>query len=125
MSRISQLLLAGVALVMFTDAVDAAPALKDKSPVAAGAWVVRYHPNGAARVYIVSADGEVAFPDGGSKAKLKLKDKEILVDFADGKLERWTVGRDGRLFVEHFNPRSNYPDTPDQIGIGILKPADR
>jgi hypothetical protein len=76
-------------------------------------------------VYAVGADGEVTFADTGAKASLVEKDKEVLLDFKDGKLERWTLGKDGRLFVEHFNPRDSYPaGPPDQIGVGVRK-ADK
>jgi hypothetical protein len=111
--------LAALVLVPLTPA---APALKDKSPVPAGTWTVTYHPNRAVRVYTVTADGEVTLPEFGGKGKLAVKDREIILDLSDGKLERWTLGRDGRLFVEHFNPRASYPNSPpDQIGIGVLK----
>jgi hypothetical protein len=112
-------------LLQLAASLHAAPGPKDQSPVPAGTWTVKYHPNQAVRVYLVSADGEVSFPDGTSKAKLTVKDREILLDFSDGKIERWTLGRDGRLFVEHFNPKSNFPDTPDQIGVGTLKPLEK
>ncbi|MBO0698975.1 MAG: hypothetical protein J2P46_11320 [Zavarzinella sp.] len=117
----------GLALAFAAGAASApaAPALKDRSPIPAGAWTVIYHPNRAVRVYVVSADGEVTFAEGRSKAKLVEKDKEIILDLKDGKLERWTLGKDGRLFVEHFNPRDSYPaGPPDQIGVGVWK-ADK
>jgi hypothetical protein len=105
--------------------VPAAPALKDRSPVPAGTWTVTYHPNRAVRVYAVAADGGVTFAETPAKAKLADNGKEILLDFKDGKLERWTIGKDGRLFVEHFNPRDSYPaGPPDQIGVGVWK-ADK
>jgi hypothetical protein len=111
-------------LVLFAVTIvsPAAPALKDKNPIPPGVWTVTYHPNRAVRVYTVTADGEVTLAEFGGKAKLSVKDREIILDLSDGKLERWTLGHDGRLFVEHFNPRANYPDSqPDQIGIGVLK----
>lgn len=109
-------------LLAVASAAFAAPALKDKNPIPAGTWTVTYHPNRAVRVYTVTADGEVTLAEFGGKGKLAVKDREIILDLGDGKLERWTLGRDGRLFVEHFNPRSTYPDSPpDQIGIGVLK----
>jgi len=112
-------------LMAATAPVQAAPALRDRSPVPAGVWTVTYHPNRAVRVYVVSAEGEVTFAEGRSKVKLVTKDKEIVLDLKDGKLERWTVGKDGRLFVEHFNPRDGYPaGPPDQIGVGVWK-ADK
>jgi len=115
-------------LVLLTAAVvsPAAPAIKDKNPIPAGTWTVTYHPNRAVRVYTVTAEGDVSFAESGTKGKLAVKDREVILDFADGKLERWTLGHDGRLFVEHFNPKSSYPDNPpDQIGIGVLKPEGK
>jgi hypothetical protein len=115
---------AAVALValVFVPFVPAAPGAKDKNPIPPGVWTVTYHPNRAVRAYTVTADGDVSFSESTTKAKLTVKDREVTLDFDDGKLERWTVGHDGRLFVEHFNPRANYPDgQPDQIGIGVLK----
>ena len=114
-----------VALVLVLP-TPAAPALKDKNPIPAGTWTVTYHPNRAVRVYTVTADGDVSFPEFGSKAKLAVRDREVTLDFADGKLERWTLGRDGRLFVEHFNPKASFPDgPPDQVGIGVIKPEGK
>jgi hypothetical protein len=108
--------------IVLAPSIPAAPALKDKSPIPAGTWTVTYHPNRAVRVYTVSADGEVSFSEFGSKAKAAVKEREVIINFGDGKLERWTLGKDGRLFVEHFNPRDSYPNgPPDQIGIGVLK----
>lgn len=106
----------------------AAPALKEKPPIPAGVWTVKYHPNQATRVYVVDENGDVAFPDADADAKIKPmieKNGEILIDFKDGKLERWTIGKDGRLFIEHFNPKESYPHTPDQIGIGTRKDAKK
>lgn len=104
----------------------AAPGLKDRPPIRAGLWSVKYHPNQATRNYVVSENGEVSFSDGEVKTKPVIdKNGDILIDFKDGKLERWTVGKDGRLFVEHFNPKENYPELPDQIGIGIRKDMNK
>jgi hypothetical protein len=109
-------------LLIVTLTGPAAPALKDKNPISPGVWTVTYHPNRAVRVYTVSADGDVSFSESTTKAKLTVKDRAVTLDFDDGKLERWTLGHDGRLFVEHFNPKSSYPDNPpDQIGIGVFK----
>ena len=104
----------------------AAPGLKDRQPIPAGVWTVKYHPNQAIRSYVVSETGEVSFPDCDAKTKPTVeKNGEILIDFKDGKLERWTIGKDGRLFIEHFNPKENYPEAPDQIGIGVRKDASK
>lgn len=109
-------------LLAIAEMLPAAPALKDRNPIPAGTWTVTYHPNRAVRVYTASAEGEVSFAESGTKGKLAVKDRDILLDLSDGKLERWTLGRDGRLFVEHFNPKATYPaGPPDQIGIGVRK----
>ena len=118
-------LVALVVLVLVSSS-PAAPALKEKNPIPAGTWTITYHPNRAIRVYTVTADGEVALTDFGGRGKLAVKDREVILDLSDGKLERWTLGRDGRLFVEHFNPKASYPNgPPDQIGIGLLKPETK
>jgi hypothetical protein len=119
---------AAVALValVFVPFVPAAPGAKDKNPIPPGTWTVTYHPNRAVRVYSVTAEGDVSFAEFGGKAKLAVKDREVILDLSDGKLERWTLGHDGRLFVEHFNPKSSFPDdTPDQIGIGTRKAEEK
>ena len=114
-----------VALVL-APLAPAAPGAKDKNPIPPGVWTVTYHPNRAVRVYTVSADGDVSFSESTTKAKLTVKDRQVTLEFDDGKLERWTLGHDGRLFVEHFNPKSSFPDNPpDQIGIGTLKAEEK
>lgn len=106
--------------------MSAAPALKDKPLIPAGTWTVKYAPNQAIRVYEVSETGEVNFGELELKATLERTDaKNVLLNLKDGKIERWTLGNDGRLFVEHFNPAENYPTTVDQIGIGTRKVADK
>jgi hypothetical protein len=118
--------LAAAVVAALVGLAPAARAIKDKTLIPAGTWTVTYHPNRAVRVYVVAADGEVTLTEFGGKGKLEVKDRQIVVDLHDGKLERWTIGRDGRLFDEHFNPRSSYPDgPPDQIGIGTLEVEEK
>jgi hypothetical protein len=115
-----------LASLVLVPTTPAAPALKDKNPIPAGNWMVTYTPNRAVRVYTVTASGDVSFAESSTRGKLTIKDREVILDLSDGKLERWTLGHDGRLFVEHFNPKDTYPDgTPDQIGIGILKKEEK
>lgn len=44
----------------------------------------------------------------------------LLLTFeGDDKLERLTLGADGRLFVEHYDPKANFPEQKaSHIGIG-------
>jgi hypothetical protein len=44
----------------------------------------------------------------------------VLVLDGDGKLERLTLGTDGRLFVEHYDPVTEFPAHPPTcVGIGV------
>ena len=44
----------------------------------------------------------------------------LLVMEGDGKLERLTLGTDGRLFVEHYGNKDDYPEKKaTHIGIGV------
>ena len=49
------------------------------------------------------------------------KDGALLLVFeGDGKLERLTLGSDGRLFVEHYGNADDYPAKKAKlIGIGV------
>jgi Concanavalin A-like lectin/glucanases superfamily len=83
----------------------------------AGTWHVTYT-NGAVRTYLVGPDDTVKFLEENRQASIQ-RDREILVQFEDGKSECWTLGVE-RLFVEHWNPAAGYPDgSPTEIGIGV------
>jgi hypothetical protein len=100
------------------------PAPPPRSPIPSGVWAITYTPNRATRTYTVKEDGSVLFVEAGTKGRLTRKGADLLLDFGDGKLERVTLARDGRLFVEHFNPKAAFPDGfPDQIGIGVRRGA--
>ena len=45
----------------------------------------------------------------------------LLLTFeGDDKLEWLTLGTDGRLFVEHYDPKGNFPEKKaTHIGIGV------
>ncbi len=82
-----------------------------------GTWHVAF-PGGVTRTYIVDGKGGVRFVDEKRVAKLKGQPKELLVDFDDGKIERWNLA-DGRLFVEHWDPKAGYPNKqPTAISVG-------
>jgi hypothetical protein len=87
-----------------------------------GTWQVVF-PSGAIRVYVVDAKGNVSFPAEQRVAKLKGQPRELLVDFEDGKLERWTIA-DGRLFCEHWDPKTDFgKQSPALISVGAkVKP---
>ena len=86
-----------------------------------GTWRVRYT-NDAIRTYEVYTDGGVRFPEENRVTQLQGRG-EVLVQFDDGKLERWTLAGK-RLLVEHWSRASSYPQqTPTQIGIGVRVPT--
>ncbi len=90
--------------------------------VLAGEWKVEYT-HGAVRNYAIEKDGKVAGTADDEKLTGQISRKEgilFLIFEGDGKLERLTLGSDGRLFVEHYNPKENYPDgKASHIGIGV------
>lgn len=90
--------------------------------VLAGEWKVEYT-HGAVRNYVIEKDGKVAGTADNEKlpGQISRKDGTLLLIFeGDGKLERLTLGSDGRLFVEHYNPSENYPDRKASVmGIGV------
>ena len=83
----------------------------------AGTWRVTYT-NNAVRTYEVGSDDTVRFLEENRHARVQ-RGEEVLLRFADGKIERWTLaGR--RLFVEHWDPASKYPQRPPSvIGSGV------
>jgi hypothetical protein len=90
--------------------------------VLAGEWKIDYT-NDAVRTYIVEQDGKVAGTADEEKLKGQIKRKNgmLLLTFeGDGKVERLTLGTDGRLFIEHYDPKENFPEKKATwIGIGI------
>jgi hypothetical protein len=82
-----------------------------------GKWKVTYE-EGHVRNYQIDEKGNVFFLEENWNALLSKKGADILVDFKDGKLERFTMV-DGVLVVEHFNPASRYPDSPNFKGKGV------
>jgi|GEM_PF-4155081 len=83
----------------------------------AGNWKVIYE-EGHVRNYQIDENGNVFFLEENWNASLSKRGADILVDFKDGKLERFTMV-DGVLVVEHFNPASRYPDSPNFKGKGV------
>jgi len=88
--------------------------------VLAGEWKITYT-NDAVRVYVIDTGGKVSFDEEKLKGQIKRKGAALLLEFeGDDRLERLTLGTDGRLFVEHYNPKGDFPDKkPAHIGIGV------
>jgi hypothetical protein len=76
----------------------------------AGEWAITYS-HGAMRSYIINDHGKVtAKVDHATlTGQITLKDGQHFLEFeGDGKLERLTLRQDDRLFVEHYNPKSDF-----------------
>lgn len=88
--------------------------------VLAGEWKVTYT-HDAVREYKIDKDGWVTFEEEKLKGQIKRKGPALLLEFeGDDRLERLTLGTDGRLFVEHYNPKGDFPDgKAKHIGIGV------
>ncbi len=82
-----------------------------------GKWDIQHWPNRGKRTYIITPSGAVHFIEENRNTVLVRRENDILLDFGDGKLERLNPSND-RLFIEHFSPKSDFPDRPNQIGIG-------
>ncbi|HMF19177.1 MAG TPA: hypothetical protein VKE98_18350 [Gemmataceae bacterium] len=89
--------------------------------ILAGEWKIEYT-HGAVRVYVIDKIGSVAGTAEEEKLKGQISRKDgvlLLIMEGDGKLERLTLGVDGRLFVEHYNNKDDYPEKKaTHIGIG-------
>jgi hypothetical protein len=90
----------------------------------AGEWKLMYGSKSAPiwRTYIIEPDGEVKFIESNYKAKLRPIEgsSSFTLDFGDGKIER-VCFVDNRLFVEHFNPKSDFEkNQPDVTAVGKL-----
>jgi hypothetical protein len=90
--------------------------------VLAGEWQIDYT-HDAVRTYVVEKDGQVAGTAGEEKLKGRITRKDgvlLLIFDGDGKLERLTLGSDGRLFVEHYGNADDYPAKKAKlIGVGV------
>jgi hypothetical protein len=100
------------------------PQEKGNAPFAvlAGEWKINYT-NDAVRTYVIEKDGRVSGVADEERLKGQIKRTDgimILIFEGDGKLERLTLGSDGRLFVEHYPSAGDYPEKKAPIiGIGV------
>jgi hypothetical protein len=86
-------------------------------------WTITYT-NGAVRFYTIRPDGAVSSRDPLLWGRIHDEGGMMLLTFdGDDKLERLTLGGDGRLFVEHYAPKDDFPlKKPLWIGIGVRQP---
>jgi hypothetical protein len=85
-----------------------------------GEWQISYT-NGSGRLYSIDRQGLVSFEREKMKGRVIRKSEALLLLFAgDARIERLTMGTDGRLFVEHFPQQADLlGKTPEIMGIGI------
>lgn len=112
-----------VAFVMIGSALALAAAQEPTDKQVAemeGDWEVTYT-NTSVRFYSIDKDGVVKFPEEGLKGQIRRKAEALLLGFeGDGKIERLTMGMDGRLFIEHFTEQAGLIEAKATImGIGI------
>jgi hypothetical protein len=85
-----------------------------------GVWDISYS-IGTSRRYRINAIGNVVWMTSNtvsSTARLTKKGDDYMLDFNDGKLERFSL-RGGKLLVEHFDPSSRYlKGGPNTTGSG-------
>jgi hypothetical protein len=83
-----------------------------------GTWKIIYHPNQAERIYIIRRSGSVVFTEDNRRGQLQFVGNDLTLDFAGEGFERLTFVGTRRLFVEHYNPKADYPKKLNQVGIG-------
>jgi hypothetical protein len=111
------------------DVIAVAPALArpqekidNQIAVLAGEWKVTF-PKDFIRVYTIETDGKVSHTSADGKlwkGQITRKDGMLLLYFEGGSaIERLTLGADGRLFSEYWDPKADFPDrTAHLVGIG-------
>ena len=92
-----------------------------------GRWQVRYG-NGVQRVYEIRDDGSATWVATGTDAlnrgRFQRSGSNLVFDEGPLAVERWTACGE-RCFIEHFDPRSSFPNEfPKTIGIATHE-ADR
>ena len=83
-----------------------------------GKWKTVYV-NGATRTYTINNNIAEFTEDTKDNGKISIKGNLILIEF-NSRIERITINKNNTLNVEHFNPKSTYPnDVPFSTGTGI------
>ena len=91
--------------------------------VLAGEWKVAF-PKYCVRVYNIETNGMVSHTSADGKfwkGQITRKDGMLVLYFEGGTaIERLTLGVDGRLFSEYWNPKADFPNKDaHNIGIGV------
>ncbi len=86
----------------------------------AGVWHITYT-NGSVRHYTIDKQGSTKFEQENRQGRAIRKSEANLLYFAgDTRMERLTLGIDGRLFVEHFAQQADLVGKSAEImGVGI------
>jgi CubicO group peptidase (beta-lactamase class C family) len=87
----------------------------------AGQWSIPYA-NGAFHVYEFDKHGKMTGLANGVRwtGQLEKIDERWLLKLNDlDKLERITLRVDGRIVVEHWSPKANFPKKCDTVGVGV------
>jgi CubicO group peptidase (beta-lactamase class C family) len=87
----------------------------------AGQWTVMYD-HGSVRLYSFDKDGKMRgrADDLELTGQIKRKGDRLLLTFnEENKLERLTLRIDGRMALEHFDPKESFPDHgPAHLAVG-------
>ncbi|MCI0359640.1 MAG: hypothetical protein L0211_14280 [Planctomycetaceae bacterium] len=89
----------------------------------AGSWKIAYA-NGAVRRYTIEEEGSVVFVEEQRRGTLAKRDRDVVLDFGDGKLERLGLVNE-TLLIEHFNPATSYPAGEPLRARGVKEEAVR
>lgn len=83
-----------------------------------GEWKIRYS-NKVTRRYTIEKNGNVIWDDKSIGRLTRTGGQLLLEQKRDEKIERLTLGTDGRLFIEHWRHTSHFPNGSFLFAIGI------
>jgi len=83
-----------------------------------GTWKIIYPPNQVERTYVIKRSGAVDYAVDNQRGQLRFTGNDLVLDLGAESLERLTFAGTHRLFVEYYNPKSDYPKKVNQVGIG-------
>jgi len=91
----------------------------------AGTWKIIYS-SGATKRYVISQEGLVVYDEADGKripalkAKLMVKNNDVILDFKNGIIERFKLNGKN-LAIERFDPKELYPNAPAGVmGTGTV-----
>ena len=110
--------LLSASLALFVSAIaSAGNAPVPERSLPAGEWSIEFA-NGVVKTCAIRKDGTASKSEPNPKSGGKAVDKDgaLVITFDDDRTERWTrVGK--RMFVEHWDPSSQYPCGKPVLGI--------